>query len=161
MKFPHINDRGPNFVEKPFLENGWIICSLLLYYDLESFKDPNSSSLIRFKFSLHDSIVLFLSFLKVPQTKEGGPNCLGELILENSQIIWSLLLYYNLKKFKDPNSLSFNRFEFIVHDSAVLFFKFFEISRTERGGPNSLGQPILLNCWIIWFPLFYFNFKNF
>ena len=44
---------------EPILQNSWIIWSPLLYLNFKSFKDPNSSSFIRFQCILHDSGVLF------------------------------------------------------------------------------------------------------
>ena len=53
----------------------------------------------------------FLRVLKFLQIKEGGPNFWGEPILQKVWIIWSSLLYFNLKSFTDPNSMSFTTFQ--------------------------------------------------
>ena len=81
----------------------------------------------------------FLKVFKFQKIKEGGPNFLGEPILKNRWIIWSSLLYFNLKKFKDWNYLSFIRFQCVLYDS----------------------EELLQNGWIIWSSLLYFNFKTF
>ena len=102
----------------------------------------------------------FLSLLKIHQIKEGGPNFLGEPILENGWIIWSALLYFNFRNLKDPNSLSFIRFQCLLHDSAVLFSGFWNFIKLKRRDLISWGEPILQNNWIIWSPLLYFNFRS-
>ena len=56
----------------------------------------------------------FLRVLKCPQIKKGEP------ILQKVSIIWSHLLYFNFKSFMDPNSLSFIRFQCILHDWGAL-----------------------------------------
>ena len=102
----------------------------------------------------------FLIFFKFPQIKEGGPNFLGETILQNSWIIWSPLLYFYFKNLRDPNSSSSSRFQCILHDSAVLFSVFSNFLKLKMAELISWREPILQNRWIIWSPLVYFNFKN-
>ena len=85
---------------EPTLTTGWIIWSPLLYSNFKSLKDPNSSS-----FSS-----TFVRFLKFPQIKKEGCNFLGETEWLNYLVPCSL---YQLLKFKEPNSLSFIRFQFI------------------------------------------------
>ena len=58
---------------------------------------------------------------KFLQIKEGGPNFWGEPILQNVWIIWSPLLYFNLKSSIDPNSSSFITFQSILHEPGRLF----------------------------------------
>ena len=103
----------------------------------------------------------FLRVLKFLQIKEGGPNFWGEPILQNVWIIWSPLLYLNLKSSMDRNSWSFIRFQFILHESGRLFWESWNFYKLKRGEPNFLGEPILQNVWIIWSPLLYFKFKSF
>ena len=102
----------------------------------------------------------FLIFFKFPQIKEGGPNFLGETILQNGWIIWSPLLYLNFKNLRDPNSSWFGRFRYILHDSAVLSSVFSIFLKLKRADLISWGEPIPQNGWIIWSPLLYFNFKS-
>ena len=116
-----------------------LLRSLFLCFNLKSFKDPNSLSFIRFHCILHDLVVLF-SLLKFLQIKEGAPNFLGGTILQNSGIIWSTLLYFNFKSFKNPNSSSFIRFHCILHDSGEPFSDFSSFYKLKRGGgANFLG----------------------
>ena len=103
----------------------------------------------------------FLRVLKFPQIKEGGPNFWGEPILQKVWIIWSLVLYFNFKSFLNPNSLSFIRFQCILHDSEVLFSESSNSYKLKRGGSNFRGEPILQKVWIILSPLLYFNYKSF
>ena len=115
-----------------------LLRSLFLCFNLKSFKDPNSLSFIRFHCILHDLVVLF-SLLKFLQIKEGAPNFLGGTILQNGGIIWSTLLYFNFKSFKNPNSSSFIRFHCILHDSGEPFSDFSSFYKLKRGGANFLG----------------------
>ena len=59
-----------------------------------------------------------------------------------------------------PNSSSSSRFQCILHDLVALFSIFWNFLKLKRGDLISWGEPILQNCWIIWSPLLYFNFKN-
>ena len=61
-----------------------------------------------------------LRFVKFVQIKEGGLNFWGEPIFQNFWIIWSPLLYLNLKSSMDPNSSSHIRFQSILHESRRL-----------------------------------------
>ena len=81
----------------------------------------------------------FFRVLKFLQIKEGGPNFWGEPILQNVWIIWSPLLYFNFKSFLDPNSLSFIRFQCILHDSGVLF--------SESWNVYKLKREVLISGW--------------
>ena len=92
--------------------------------------------------------------------KRGDLISWGEPILQNGWIIWSPLLYFNFRSLKDPNSLSFIRFQYILHDSAVFFSGFWKFIKLKRGDLISWREPILQNVWIIWSPLWYFNFRS-
>ena len=74
----------------------------------------------------------FLRVLKFLQIKEGGPNFWGEPILQNVWIIWSPFLYFNFKSFLDAISLSFIRFQCILHDSGVIFAECWNIYKLKR-----------------------------
>ena len=82
----------------------------------------------------------FRRVLKFLQIKEGGPNFWGEPILQNVWIIWSPLLFFNFKSFVDPNSLSFIRFQCILHDSGVLFSESWNFYKLKRGDLISVGN---------------------
>ena len=58
------------------------------------------------------------------------------------------------------NSLSFIRFQGIIHDSAVFLSVFWNIHKLKRADLISWREPILQNSWIIWSPFLYFNFIN-
>ena len=111
LKFLQIKEGGPNFCGEPILQKLWIIWSPLLYFNFKSFRDPNSSSFIRFQCILHDSEGFFSEW--------GGCNFWVEPVLEKVWIIWSPLLYLNFKSFRVPNFSSFIRFQCILHDSGV------------------------------------------
>ena len=55
LKFLQIKEGGPNFWVEPILQDVWIIWSSLLYLNLTSAMDPNSSSFIRFQSILQES----------------------------------------------------------------------------------------------------------
>ena len=110
-----------------------------VFHIFRKFKDPNSSSFIRFQCILYDSAVLFSAFLKLIKLKKGDLISQGEPILQNSWIIWSALLYFNFRSLKDPNSFSFMRFSCFLHDSVVLFQAFRNFLKLKRGDLISLG----------------------
>ena len=120
-KFQQINYGGPNF--KGATNSAEQLNYLVppLYFNFESFKDSNSSSFLTFESSLHDSRVLFSDFENFHTLKRGDLISWGKPILQVGWIIWFVLLYFNFKSWKDPNSLSFIRFQCILHDSGVLF----------------------------------------
>ena len=124
------------------------------------FQDPNSSSLIRLQCILHDSAVLLSVFEEFFKLKRGHIISWREPILQNSWIIWCLVLYYNIKYLKDPNSLSFIRFQSILHDSAVLLLVFENSLKVKWRDIISWGEAILQNGWIIWPSPMYFNIKH-
>ena len=77
--------------------------------------------------------------------------CWGEPILENVWIIGSHLLYFCFQKLNDPNFSSFIRFDWILHDSALLFSSFENSLKFKRGNLICWGgEPILQKGWIIW-----------
>ena len=88
----------------------------------------------------------FLILFKFPQIKEWGPDFWGEPILQEVWIIWSPLLSFMFKSFKDPNSSSFIRFKCILYHSGEVFSEFWNFYKLKR------GEPILQNSWIIWSP---------
>ena len=63
----------------------------------------------------------FSRVLKFLQINMEGPNFSREPILQKVWITWFLFLYFNFKRFMDPNSSSFIRFQCISHDSGILF----------------------------------------
>ena len=59
FKFVQIKEAGCNFCREPLSQNVWTIWSPLLYFNLKSSIDPNSSSFIRFQSILLESGRLF------------------------------------------------------------------------------------------------------
>ena len=139
LKFLQIKEGGPNFLGEPVLQNVWIIWSPLLYLNLKSPMDSNSSSFIRFQSILHERKTFF-RVLKFLQIKDGGPNFCGEPILQNVWITWSPLLYLNLKSLMDPNSWRFITLQFILDESGRLFSESLNFCNLRRGDRISGGN---------------------
>ena len=140
FKFLQINEGGFNFWGEPIFQNAWIIWSPLLYFNFQSFFDPNCSPLISFQ-------CIFLWFrstshrvFKILEIKEGGFNFWGEPIFQNLWIIWSPLLYLSLKSPMDQNSSSFIRYQFILHESGRLFSGSWNFYKLKRGDLISGGN---------------------
>ena len=74
-----------------------------------------------------------LRVLEFLQNKEGGPTFWGKPILQKVWIIWSPHLYFNFKSFVEPNSLSFIRFQCILHDSGEVFSGSWTFYKLQRG----------------------------
>ena len=107
--------------------------SLLLFLNIKHLKDANSSSFIRFEGILHDSVVLLSAFQNFLKLKSFFLISWEEPIVQNGWIIWSPLLYFNIKHLKDANSSSFIRFQCILHDSGVLLLVFENFLKLKRG----------------------------
>ena len=133
LKFLQIKEGGPNFWGKPILQDGWIICSLLLYFNVKSFNDPNSASFIRLKNIPHDAGVRFWNYSNFHKFKRRDLISWGEPILQNGWIIWSLLLYFNFQTFKAWNSSSSIRFQCIPHHSGLPFWDFWNFCKLKSG----------------------------
>ena len=159
-KLIKLKSRGLISWGEPILQNGWIIWSPLLYFNFRSLKDPNSLSFIRLQFILDDSAVLFSAFWKFIKLMRGDQIFLGEPILQNGWIIWSPPLYFNFRSLKDPNSLSFIRFQCVLHDAVVLFSGFWNFLKLKSGDLISRGKPILQKSWIIWSPVLHLKFRS-
>ena len=130
----------------------------LLCFNFKSLKDPNSSSLSRFQWILHDSGVLFSDFWNSHTFKKGDLISWGK---GTNSVEWlnysSPLLYFNFKSLKDTNSSSFSRFQCILHDSGILLSDFKNFHKLKKGDQISWGEPILQKGWIIG-PLCVFQF---
>ena len=112
----------------------------LLYFNFESFLNPNSLSFIRFQYILHDWGASFAEPLNIYKLKTGDLIYGGESVLQKVWIVWSTLVYFNSKSFLDPNSSSFLRFQCILHDSGVLFSKSRNFYKLKRGDLISGGN---------------------
>ena len=106
-------------------------------------------------------ISTFLRVLNFLQIKEGGPNFWRQPILQKVCIIWSPILYLNFESFVDPNSLSFIRFQCILHGSGVLFWESWNFYKLKRGDLISRGNQFWRESKLFGPPLLYFNFKSF
>ena len=82
----------------------------------------------------------FRRVLKFGRIKEGGANFWGEPTLQNVWIIWSPLLYFNLKSSIHRNSSSFIRFQSILHESGRLFSESWNFYKLKRGDLISGGN---------------------
>ena len=103
----------------------------------------------------------FLRVFKFLQIKEGQFNFWGGPILQKVWVIWCPLLYFNFKIFMKPNSLSFIRFQWILHDEGIVFSESSNFYKQKRGSLISGGEGnIFQKVWFIWCPLLYFYFKN-
>ena len=71
------------------------------------------------------------------------------------------LVYFKFKSFADLEVVSFVRFQYILHDSGVLFSESSNFYKLKRGGSNFWREPILKKVWMIRYPLLDFNFKSF
>ena len=127
FKFLQIKEGGTNFWGKPILQKVWIIWSPLHYFKSKSFLNLNSSSFIKFQCILHDSGVIFSESRNFYKLKRGDP------ILQKVWIIWSPLLYFNFESFLNPNSLSFIRFQYILHDWGASFAEPLNIYKLKTG----------------------------
>ena len=114
LKFLHIKEGGPNFWGEPILQNVWIICSSLLYFNFKNFLDPNSSSFIRFQGILHDSGVFFSEFWNFYKLKNGDLISGGKLFSKKCELFYPppfcILILKVLWNQILPYSLDFNPF---------------------------------------------------
>ena len=102
----------------------------------------------------------FLRLVKFPQIRDWWDlHSWGVPILQKGWIL-SPIVYFDFKSFKGQNSLSFIRFQCILHDWGI-FSDISKFHKMKNGNPTSWGQPIIQNDWIISFPLLYFIFKSF
>ena len=132
----------------------------LLFFSFKKLNDANSSSFIRFDWILHDSAVLFSYFENFLKFKRGDLISWGKPILQNGWIIWSSLLYFSFKKLNYPNSSSFIRFDWILHDSAVLFWYLENFHKFKKGDLIYWGG-INYADWLNYLvPPLYINFKK-
>ena len=91
------------------------------------------------------------TFLRVSnflQIKQRGHNFWEEPILQKVWVIWSPILYFNFKRFLDPDSSLFVWFQCILHDSGVLFSGSWNFYKLKKGDliyfaecPNYLVPP--------------------
>ena len=102
----------------------------------------------------------FARLFKLLQIKEGWPHFCWKPILQNVWIIWSPLLHFNFKRFKDPNSLSFIIFQCILCDSGVSFPDFWNFIKLKRGDLSS-GENQISRKSELFGPPFWTEILNF
>ena len=142
LKFLQIKEGWTNFWGEPTLQNVWILWSPILYFNLKSFLDSNSSSFIRFQCILYDPGLLLSGFSNLYKLKSGDLiSGGGGPIFQNVWIIWSPLLYLSLKNPRDPTSLSFIRFQSILHEWGRLLSESWNFYKLRRGELISGGNP--------------------
>ena len=120
--------------EKPILKKSWIIWFPLRYFNFKSLKDPNSSSFIRFQCILLNTEVLFSHFWNFYKLKRGDLISGGNQFCRYSEVFGPPLLYFNFKTFKDPNSSSFIRLQWVLYNSVELLSDFWNCHKLNRGG---------------------------
>ena len=99
VKFVQIKEGGPDFLWEPILQNVWIMCSALLFFNFESFLDPNSSSFISFQCILHDSGVLLSGFSNLYKLSRGELISPGNRFCRMSEIFGPPFCFLILKVF--------------------------------------------------------------
>ena len=143
LKFLQIKDGWPDFLVKRIQE----ILVSLLYFNFKSFKDVISSSIIRFQCILLDWGVPFSYFINLYKLKRKNLISGGRgAILQKTWVIWSPVLHFSFKNFRDPNSFSFIRFQCIFYVSEELLSDFWNFSKLEREDLVSGGNIIWIIC---------------
>ena len=113
LKYLQIKEGGPNFWGEPILQKVWIISSPLLYFNIKSFTDPNSPSLIRFQCILYDSVVLFSGSWNFYKLKKGVLISRGNQFCKKSALFGAPFCISILKVLRTQilrHSLDFNAF---------------------------------------------------
>ena len=85
----------------------------------------------------------------------------GNQFCRKSELFGHHLLYFNFKRFLDPNSSSFIRFQNILHDSGVLFSGSWNFYELKKGDLISGGNQFYRRSELFHPFLLYFNFKSF
>ena len=160
FKFLEIKEWRSNFWGEPILQKVWIIWSHVLYFNVKSFLDHNSSPFIRSECILDGSGVIFLQLSNFYKLKRAGCKFWGEPIFRKSELFGPSVRYLNFQSSMDPNFSSFTRFQCILYDSGVLFSEFWNFYKLKRG---ICGEPILEKVWLIWsqFPCHSFDSNTF
>ena len=142
------------------MQNGWIIWTPFCFSVLKSW----TTQIRRHSLDLIGFCMIqqcFSHILKISLNSRGGDLISwGKPILQNGWTIWSSLLYFSFKKLNYPNSSSFIRFDWILHDSAVLFWYFENFHKFKKGDLiywGGINYAEWLNYLVL--PL-YINFKK-
>ena len=138
LKFPKINEWGPNFWGEPILQKVWIIGSPLLYFNFKSFMDENSSSFIRFQCILHNSGALLSESSNFYKLKRGDIISGWNQFCREHELFGSTFCISILKVLWTQflrHSSDFNAFCMIQE----YFFQSFQISSNEKRATQFLG----------------------
>ena len=106
------------------LQNGWIICSHLLYFNFKSFNDPNYLSFLRFQCILHHSGVLFSESWNFYKIKRGNLVSGWNQFRRTAELFGSLFCISILKASRTQilrHSLDFNAFCMIQENFSYTF----------------------------------------
>ena len=117
---------------EPSFQNVWIIWSLLLYLNLKSSMDRNSSSFIRFQFILHEPGRFFSESWNLCKLRRGHLIYGGNQFFRMSGLFDPLFCISFFKSFLDPNFSSFIRFQCILYDSGLLLSWFSNLYKLKR-----------------------------
>ena len=131
LKFLQTKEWGPNFRKEAILQKDSILWSPFLCFIFKSFNYWISSSFLRFQWILHDSGLLFSEFLNFCKLNKWDLISGGNQFCRMSGFDHALL-YFNFKCFKYPISLSFIRFQCILHDPAVIFSESWNFCKLKR-----------------------------
>ena len=150
MECLQIKETGSNFWGEPIRRKVWIICSLLLYLNFKTFKDPNSSSFIRLQCVLLEWVITFSNFWNFCQLKKGDLIYWGNQFYRKCELFGPPFCVSILKVLKSRilrHSIDFNAFcmiqEFVSHT-----LKFLKIKEEV---PYLWGKQILQKVRIIWY----------
>ena len=140
LKFLQITEWGPSFMGELILQKVSIIWSSISVFEFQKFYGPKF--IVIHEISMHSARWrnTFLRVLKFLQVKEGGPDFWGKRILQKVSIISSPVLYFNFRKFKDPNFFSLIRFQCILYDSVVHFWESWNFYKLKSGDLVSWGN---------------------
>ena len=118
---------------EPILQNGWIIWSLLLYFNFQTFKARNSSSSIRFQ-----CILPFWDFWNFCKLKSGEEWEGGEVVREDL-ISWRNQSCRRPKLFAPPfcHSCQVSRINHEVHGFGKFFWISHEFDKSQGFSWNS------------------------
>ena len=115
----------------------------LLYFNLKSSMDLNTSSFIRFQSFVHESGILFSGSRNFCKLKSGDLISKGNQFWGMSELFGPLpVLYFNLKSSMDPNSSLFSSFQWFLYESGVIFSESWNFCKLKSGDLISKGNHI-------------------
>ena len=127
------------FGENQFCRKSELFDPPLLSFNFKSFKDPNSSSFIRFQCNLHDSGIPFSNFWNLYKLKPGTEFLGGNQSWRKSESFGTPFCISVLKVSRTQilcHSLDFHAFCMIEEYLSQILWNFYKLKR----GPNFLGN---------------------